>query len=257
MEGLTDTDFTNKVVLVTGAATGIGRQAAMEFSRAGARLAVADIAVGAGEELAHAIINTGGQAIFVRTDVAQTQDVARLVEQTVGHFGQLDCAFNNAGVAPRGAPVAEMSEEDWDRTIAINLKGVWACLKYECAQMLAQGTGGTIVNTSSIMGVVSGPGLAAYSASKSGVIGLTKAVAIDYARHGIRVNAICPGGIGDTAITSAPENKQDMDQMAQMTPMGRLGKPSDIASAALWLCSPQSGFITGQALSVDGGFASW
>lgn len=251
------TDFTDKVAIITGASTGIGRRTALDFAAAGARVVLADIAAEAGEELAQEIIRSGGEAIFVRTDVSQTPHVSRLVDQTVSHFGKLDCAFNNAGVAARGIAVAEMDEADWDRTIAINLKGVWACLKYECAQMMRQGTGGAIVNTSSIMGVVSGPGLAAYSASKFGVIGLTKAVAIDYGRSGIRVNAVCPGGIGETAITSAPENQQDMEQLALMTPMGHLGQPRNISEAALWLCSSKSGFVTGQALTIDGGFTSW
>lgn len=246
-----------KVSIVTGASTGIGRRTALDFAAAGARVALADIAVEAGEELAQEIIRLGGAAVFIKTDVSKTEDVARLVDLVVGHFGKLDCAFNNAGIAPRGAAIADMGEADWDRTIAINLKGVWACLKYECAQMMRQGHGGAIVNTSSTMGVVSGPGLAAYSASKFGVIGLTKAVAIDYARSGIRVNAVCPGGIGDTAITSAPENQQDMHQLAQMTPMGHLGKPRNISEAVIWLCSDKSDFITGQALSIDGGFTSW
>lgn len=250
-------DFTGKVSIVTGASTGIGRRTALDFAAAGARVVLADIAVELGEELAQEIIRGGGEAIFVRTDVSQTQHVSRLVDQAVSHFGQLDCAFNNAGVAARGIAVAEMDEADWDRTIAINLKGVWACLKYECAQMMRQGSGGAIVNTSSIMGVVSGPGLAAYSASKFGVIGLTKAVALDYGCSGIRVNAVCPGGIGETAITSAPENQQDMEQLAQMTPMGRLGQPRNISEATLWLCSSRSAFVTGQALTIDGGFTSW
>ncbi len=250
-------EFAGKVALVTGGSTGIGRQAALDLARAGARVVVTDIVAAAGEQTAHDIVTAGGEAIFMPVDVSHTADVAALVEKTVAHFGSLDCALNNAGIAPRGVPVAEMAEDDWDRTIGINLKGVWACLKHECAQMLRQGTGGAIVNISSIMGVVSGPGLAAYSASKSGVIGLTKAVAVDYARAGIRVNAICPGGIASTGLTSAPENKADMDQVALMTPMGHLGEPRDIADAVLWFCSPQSKFVTGHTLLVDGGYTVW
>ncbi len=248
--------FEGKVALVTGAATGIGRQTALALAAAGASVVLADIAKAAGEESAHAVEAAGGRAMFVAGDIALNDDVARIVKTAVDAHGRLDCAFNNAGIAPRGAPIVEMAEEDWDRTIAINLKGVWLCLKHECAQMLAQG-GGTIVNTASIMGVVSGPGLSAYSASKTGVVGLTKSVAIDYARAGIRVNAVCPGGIGNTAITSHPDNQRDMEQLAQMTPMGQLGQPQDIADTVLWLLSPQSGFVTGQAIVVDGGFTLW
>ncbi len=248
--------FEGKVALVTGAATGIGRQTALALAAAGASVVLADIAKAAGEESAHAVEVAGGRAMFVAGDIALNDDVARIVKTAVDAHGRLDCAFNNAGIAPRGAPIVEMAEADWDRTIAINLKGVWLCLKHECAQMLAQG-GGTIVNTASIMGVVSGPGLSAYSASKTGVVGLTKSVAIDYARAGIRVNAVCPGGIGNTAITSHPDNQRDMEQLAQMTPMGQLGQPQDIADTVLWLLSPQSGFVTGQAIVVDGGFTLW
>ncbi len=146
--------FAGKVALVTGGSTGIGRQAALDFAKAGARVVVADTAAASGEQTAHDIVTAGGEAIFVPVDVSRTADVAALIDKTVTHFGNLDCALNNAGIAPRGTPVAEMAEGDWDRTVGINLKGVWACLKYECAQMLRQGTGGAIVNISSIMGGV-------------------------------------------------------------------------------------------------------
>ena len=245
-----------KTALVTGAATGLGQATAHAFAKAGMRVVVTDIARAAGEETAHAITAAGGEAIFVPGDVSQGEDVAAIVRTTVAHFGSLDCAFNNAGIAPRGAPITEMSEESWDRTIGVNLKGVWLCLKHECEQMLRQG-GGAIVNTASIMGVVSGPGLSAYSASKTGVVGLTRSVALDFAAKGIRVNAVCPGGIGGTAITDASENRQDMDQMRTLTPMGRLGVPREIADTVVWLCSDQASFITGQALTVDGGFTIW
>ncbi|WP_269501020.1 SDR family NAD(P)-dependent oxidoreductase [Burkholderia sp. IMCC1007] len=248
--------FAGKVAVVTGAATGIGRQAALCFAQAGAHVALLDTVVAAAEDTAHAITQLGAKAIVLRTDVSIADDVRAAIDTTVDTFGRLDVAFNNAGIAPRGAPVAELDEDEWDRTIAVNLKGVWLCMKHECRHMLQSG-GGAIVNTSSIMGLVSGPGLSAYSASKSGVIGVTRAVAIDYARHGIRVNAVCPGGIAHTAITDRPENRADMAQLVQATPMARLGEPRDIAETVMWLCSPAARFVTGQAVAVDGGFTVW
>ncbi|MBN3828433.1 glucose 1-dehydrogenase [Burkholderia sp. Ac-20384] len=248
--------FAGKVAVMTGAATGIGRQAALCFAEAGAQVALLDTVVSAAEDVAHAIERTGARAIVLRTDVSRADDVRDAIDTTVATFGRLDIAFNNAGIAPRGAPVAEFDEDEWDRTIAVNLKGVWLCMKHECRHMLSFG-GGAIVNTSSIMGIVSGPGLSAYSASKSGVIGLTKSVAIDYASRGIRVNAVCPGGIAHTAITDRPENRDDMARLTQATPMARLGEPRDIAETVMWLCSPAARFVTGQAIAVDGGFTVW
>lgn len=243
-----------RVALVTGGGSGIGRAAAQAFARNGARIVIADMATVAGEETAHMIESAGGKALFVRTDVSKGDQVEAMVAKAVDRFGRLDFAFNNAGIGSGGAPITETEEADWDRTIAINLKGVWLCMKYECAQMLRQG-GGVIVNTSSMMGMVSGPGISAYSASKAGVLGLTRSVALDYARQGIRVNAVCPGSVW-TPMTERPEARAAMERIAEATPMGRLGVPNEIADAVVWLCSDQASFITGQAFSIDGGFTA-
>ncbi|MGH6782578.1 MAG: glucose 1-dehydrogenase [Sphingomonadaceae bacterium] len=245
-----------RAAIVTGGGSGIGRGTALAFANAGVDVVVADINAIAGEETAHLVEAAGSKAIFVATDITSAEQVEAMVAAGVAAFGRIDHAFNNAGIAPPGAPIAEMAEADWDRMIAINLKGMWLCMKYECRQMLTQG-GGAIVNTSSTMGVVSAPGLSAYSASKFGVVGLTKAVAMDYARHGIRVNAVCPGGIGGTAITDDPVHRQAMAQLEQATPMGRLGEPREIADTVLWLCSEGASYLTGQAITVDGGFTVW
>lgn len=244
----------SRVALVTGGGSGIGRAAALAFARTGVRTVIADIGTTAGEETAHLIERAGGRALFVRTDVSRSEDVEALVASAVNAYSRLDYAFNNAGIGSGGAPIVETREEDWDRTIAINLKGVWLCMKHECAQMLKQG-GGAIVNTSSVMGMISGPGISAYSASKAGVLGLTRSVALDYARNGIRVNAVCPGSVW-TAMTERPEARVAMDRIAQATPMGRLGLPHEIGEAVVWLCSAQASFVTGQAFVVDGGFTA-
>jgi len=241
-----------RVALVTGAASGLGRETALAFARAGVSVAVADVAVPAGEETAHLIERAGGEAIFVRTDVTKADEVENLVDTTVRTFGQMDYAFNNAGIAQPGKPIAEYAEEDWDRIIAVNLKGVWLCLKYECGHMLKQKRG-AIVNTSSIRGQVARAASSAYCASKAGVIGLTQSVALDYAKHGIRVNAICPGGI-DTPLTADPAVQQAMSGFVDAVPMGRMGEAGEIAHAVLWLCSNQASYMTGQAITIDGGY---
>ncbi|SNS65892.1 NAD(P)-dependent dehydrogenase, short-chain alcohol dehydrogenase family [Sphingomonas laterariae] len=246
----------HRTAIVTGGGSGIGRAAAIAFAKAGTHVVLADVNRVAGEETAHLIEAAGARAIFTPCDITAADQVEAMVAAGVAAFGRIDHAFNNAGIAPPGRPIADMDEADWDRMIAVNLKGVWLCMKYECRQMLAQG-GGAIVNTSSTMGVVSAPGLSAYSASKFGVVGLTKAVAMDYAAQGIRVNAICPGGIGGTAITDDPVHQSHMAQLTQATPMGRLGAPREIADAVVWLCSEGASYMTGQAITIDGGFTVW
>lgn len=239
-----------KVALITGAGSGIGREAALTFARADFNTVVVDMSAERGEETVSMIRAAGGEAIFVHTDVSSAIAVENMVASAVETYGRIDCAFNNAGISTKDfVPIAEYSEEQWDRMLDINLKGVWLCLKYECRQMLKQG-GGAIVNTSSIMGVVSRPTLSGYSASKFGVIGLTKSVAMDYAKEGIRVNAVCPGGI-NTPMTLDPAMSE---RLTNNTPMGRMGEAREIAETVLWLCSDKASFITGQALCVDGGY---
>ena len=241
-----------KVALVTGGGSGIGRDTALAFAQSGNKVVVADTDIIAGEETAHLISGRGTEVIFLKTDVTNSDDVQKLINTTVKTYGQLDYAFNNAGIAPPGLPIAEYSEQQWNSILAVNLTGVWLCMKYECAQMLKQNKG-AIVNVSSIRALAARAASSAYCASKAGVIGLTKSVALDYAKRGIRVNAVCPGGI-HTPLTEDAAVKQLMAGFVDAVPMGRLGDGSEISDTVLWLCSEQSSYITGQIITVDGGF---
>ena len=246
-----------KVALVTGGSSGIGRASALLFAREGAKVVVADVAVEKGEETVRIIQDTGGEATFVRANVSRATEVEALIGKVVETYGQLDCAYNNAGVAGSiSAPMHEYPEEDWDHVMNINLKGVWLCMKYEIPQMLKQGSG-AIVNTSSLAGLVGIRGAPAYAASKHGVAGLTKVAALQYAESGIRVNAVCPGYI-DTPLVEGifARNPKARAQAIAMEPVGRLGKPSEVAEAVVWLCSDAASFVTGHTMSVDGGYVA-
>jgi NAD(P)-dependent dehydrogenase (short-subunit alcohol dehydrogenase family) len=245
-----------KVALVTGGSSGIGRATAQIFAREGAKVVVADVLVEGGEETVRLIKAAGGEAIFVKTDVSQPADVEALVKRAVETYGRLDCAFNNAGIEGVIQPTADYSEAHWDRVIAINLKGVWLCMKSELQQMLKQG-GGAIVNTASVAGLVGGAGASAYVASKHGVNGLTKTAALEYAKAGIRVNAVCPGAIRTPMLERAfAGNPQLMESMAAMEPVGRMAAPEEVAEAVVWLCSDAASFVTGLPMAVDGGWVA-
>jgi NAD(P)-dependent dehydrogenase (short-subunit alcohol dehydrogenase family) len=244
--------FAGKTALVTGGASGIGRGVALAFANAGAAVVVADIDVEGGEALVRQIRQAGSRALFVRTDVAWAEDVEALVAATVERFGRLDIAFNNAGVELEHRRLAESDEELFDRMMAINVKGVWLCMKHEITQMLKQG-GGVIVNAASIAGLVGTPKHAIYSASKHAVVGLTKSAAAEYGRKGIRINDVCPGVIRTAMLDRALERDEGTEEaLVRMHPIGRLGEIEDVASAVLWLCSDASGFVTGHSLAVDG-----
>jgi NAD(P)-dependent dehydrogenase (short-subunit alcohol dehydrogenase family) len=246
--------FENKVALVTGAGSGMGLVTARAFAEEGAAVVLADVNEDAAHAGAESLIAAGHKAIAVSCDVAGEAQVKSMVEQTVSSFGRLDAAFNNAGIQSLAIETADATGEEFERVNAINLRGVWNCMKYELIQMRKQGSG-AIVNNSSIGGVIGIPGRAIYHASKHGVIGLTKSAALEYASRGIRVNAVCPGTI-DTPMVSEMLVKEPeaMKDVLRDLPIGRLGKSEEIASAVLWLCSPGAGFVIGHALVVDGGY---
>ncbi len=249
-----------KVALVTGAGAGIGRQTALTFAAEGAKVVVSDIDVAGGEETVSMIIAKGGDAHFVQADVSKSANVSDLIAQTVAKYGRLDCACNNAGIEGLIAPFVDQTEENFDRTIAINLKGTFMCLKAEIAQMVTQG-GGSIVNLASIAGLIGFPGLAAYVASKHGVNGLTKNAALEYAKQGVRVNSVCPGGIDTRMLDSLAEQSTDgkmtsHEMMDGLHPMGRIGTADEVANLIVWLCSDKASFMTGANVPVDGGYVA-
>ena len=247
-------ELEGKVGLVTGGTSGIGRETAVLFAKAGVKVVVAGRREREGNETIELVRAAGGEGLFQKADVSKASEVEALIQKAVERFGRLDLAFNNAGIEGVWVPIIRQSEEDWDRTININLKGVWLCLKYEIKQMLKQGGGGSIVNMASVTGLVGGGGAAAYSASKHGVVGLTKSAALETARSGIRINAVCPAVIetpmGERLFGAPAVHKS----VVGLHPIGRFGRPAEIAEAVVWMCSDRASFMTGQSLILDGGF---
>lgn len=246
--------FQGKVAFVTGAASGIGRATALAFAEAGASVVVADVSEDGNRETARLIEERDGRALAVRCDVTRAEDIEAALDKAVSTFGRLDFAFNNAGVEPKAlAPAAEMPVEEWDRIMDIDLRGVFLCMKSEIPRMLAHG-GGAIVNTSSGAGVIGIKGSIAYTAAKHGVIGLTRAAALDYAAQNIRINAVCPGYIDTPMIARyAGDNAEGRAKVIAEEPIGRMGTPEEIAATVVWMCSAAAGFMVGHALVVDGG----
>jgi NAD(P)-dependent dehydrogenase (short-subunit alcohol dehydrogenase family) len=245
----------NKVALITGAGSGIGRASALAFAREGAKVVVADVSAEGGNETVRLVEEAGGKAMFVKTDVSKATEVEALIQKIVETYGRLDCAHNNAGIEGIVALTADYPEEMWDRVLRINLKGAFLSMKHEIPQMLKQG-GGAIVNTASGLGIVGIQGLSAYVASKGGVVGLTRTAAVEYAPSGIRINALIPG------VTRTPMMARQMGENAHLAepqyislhPIGRLGLPEEIAEAAVWLCSEHASFVVGHAMAIDGGY---
>ncbi|MBG6109617.1 NAD(P)-dependent dehydrogenase (short-subunit alcohol dehydrogenase family) [Flavobacterium sp. CG_9.10] len=246
--------FKNKVALVTGGTSGIGRATALAFAGKGAKVVIVDWIEN--DETLNLIKAYGGEAIFIKCDVSKTTDVKAMVTKVIAAFGRLDYAFNNAGIEGTSATTQDCSEENWDKTIGVNLKGIWLCMKYEIPEILKQGKG-VIINCSSVAGLVGFAGLPAYVASKHGVIGLTKTAALECAKLGIRVNAVCPGVIKTPMMDRLTGNKKEVeDQFTNLEPVGRMGQPEEIANAVVWMCSDEASFITGLAMAVDGGFVA-
>jgi NAD(P)-dependent dehydrogenase (short-subunit alcohol dehydrogenase family) len=251
-----NSSFENKVALVTGAASGMGLATAKAFAEAGAAVALADVNEAAVHSAAEDLMAAGHKAIGIRCNVADEPEVAAMVEQTVSTFGRLDAAFNNAGIQSPAAEMADVSGDVFDLINAINLRGVWSCMKYELLQMREQGSG-AIVNCSSLGGLVGVPGRAAYHAAKHGVLGLTKSAALEYAARGIRINAVCPGIINTPMVAGMLVGEEEvMKEMMKDVPIGRLGRADEIAAAVLWLCGPGASFVIGHALAVDGGYTA-
>lgn len=246
----------DKVALVTGAGSGIGRAAAQIFAREGAKVATADVNQASAEETVGMIREAGGEAFGLRADVSKAAGVEAMVDAVVETYGRLDCAFNNAGIEGALASTADYTEADWAPVIAVNLTGVWLCMKYEIPRLLETG-GGAIVNTSSAAGLLGAPRMPAYVASKHGVVGLTKTAALEYAKSGVRVNAVCPGVIDTSMVGRLKERRPRMfEKIVRGEPIGRIGQPEEIAETAVWLCSDAASFVTGHAMSVDGGIVA-
>lgn len=246
-------DFTGKVAFVTGATSGIGRATALAFAKAGAAVTVADVSEEGNLQTARLIEEAGGSVLAVRCDVSKSEDVKAALDRTIETFGKLDFAFNNAGIEQPVAPVSEIEDEDFDRLVAINLRGMFLCLKHQVPLLLRNG-GGAIVNTSSGAGVKGIAGQAAYAATKHAVIGMTKSAALDYAKDGIRINAVCPGII-DTPMMQrfTGGTPEGLARVIAQEPVGRMGKSEEIAAAVLYLCSDMAAFVIGHAMVVDGG----
>jgi NAD(P)-dependent dehydrogenase (short-subunit alcohol dehydrogenase family) len=249
-------DFEGQAVFITGAGGGIGRATALAFAKVGARLMLTDIDVTAGEATAALVRDGQGAALFQRVDVTREDEVAAAVAQTVAAYGRLDCAFNNAGIEIENTRITECDQSVFDRIIGVNVKGTWLCLKHQLRQMEAQG-GGAIVNNASVAGLNGAARLSAYSGSKHAVLGLTRSTAAEFARHNIRVNAVCPGIIrSDMSDRWAQRDPAAPARMAAMHPQGRIGEPEEVAAVVLWLCSAGASFVTGLAHTVDGGFSA-
>lgn len=245
--------FDGKVVIVTGAGSGIGKAAALAFGREGAKVVVSDINEQQGRETEREIVSNQGEALFIPCDVSSEDQVRRLIDETIKRFGRLDCAYNNAGLEGHPCSTTECTSETWDKTINTNLKGVWLCMKYEIPEMLKAGKG-SIVNCSSIAGLVGFASLPAYVASKHGVIGLTETAALEFGRRNVRINAVCPGPVETPMLDRITHG--DNSLFETQDPMGRVGRPEEIADSVLWLCSDKASYVTGQSITVDGGWVS-
>jgi NAD(P)-dependent dehydrogenase (short-subunit alcohol dehydrogenase family) len=247
--------FAGKVVLITGGTAGIGRTAAIEFAKQGAKVVVSGRREREGAEVVAGIKASGGEALFVRADVSQERDVKALIERTRATFGRLDCAFNNAGIEQALTPLPDQTEATYDQIMDINVKGVWLSLKHEIPAMLKTG-GGAIVNNASVAGLVGFPEAPVYTASKHAVVGLTKSVALEYAKHNVRVNAVAPAAIETRMFRDFATTPELRQTLVSAHPIGRIGQPAEIVSAVVWLCSGGASFMTGQTIVVDGGYTA-